>query len=152
MAIDNWHTSEEKLPELGEGHLPPLELSWDVLEEEHTRKKPITLVVQNPDNNVEFPRSEMNQLDDNIPVLKVRDLRRLKNIISPNPPEFTYIKQENPSPTHSSEESDHEKKIELKNKIERLVFGKEPEDEFDDNAADYFKKKKTRSSTLSKPT
>jgi hypothetical protein len=35
------NTSEEKLPELGEGQLPPLELSWDVLEEEQLRKNAV---------------------------------------------------------------------------------------------------------------
>ena len=54
-------------------------------EEEHTRKNPVNLVVENPleekvinnsqHNNEEFPRSEMNRLDDNIPILKVRHLK-----------------------------------------------------------------------------
>jgi hypothetical protein len=153
LDIEEFNTSKQKLPELREGQPPPLELAWDVFEEEHTRKNPVNLVVKNTlrkkvqqqveslveqtvinnsqHNNLEFPRSEMNRNDEMIPILKVRHLRRLKNNVSPNPAEFTYIKQENPSPTHWSEESDHEKEIELKGKIKRPVFGKESDEESD---------------------
>ena len=134
MAIDSWDTSEEKLPELGEGQLPPLELSWDVLEEEQSRKNAMKKTESNHEaqnNDAEYIRSEMNRNDETILILKVRHLRRLKNNVSPNPAEFTYIKQKSPSPTHWSAESDHEKEIELKEKLERPVFGKESDEESD---------------------
>jgi hypothetical protein len=82
MAIDNWDTSEERLPELGEVQLPPLELSWDILEEEQTRKNAMSKTDSNHEaqnNDVEYIRSEMNRNDETIPILKVRHLRRLKN-------------------------------------------------------------------------
>jgi hypothetical protein len=81
MAIDSWDTSVEKLPELGEGQLPPLELSWDVLEEEQSQKNAMKKIESNHEaqnNDVEYIRSEMNRNDETIPILKVRHLRRLK--------------------------------------------------------------------------
>jgi hypothetical protein len=128
MAIDNWDTSEEKLPELGEGQLPPLELSWDVLEEEQSRRK----VTNGPEprptkyHDIEGLISEMNLQDESIPILKVRHLRRLK--ASPNPPGFRRIAIERSSPTHWSEESDHEKEIELTERIKKPTFGKESDE------------------------
>ena len=64
MAIDNWDTSEEKLPELGEGQLPPLELSWDVLEEEQSRKNAMNKTESNHETqnkDVECIKSETNR-------------------------------------------------------------------------------------------
>ena len=75
--------------------------------------------------------SEMNLQDESIPILKVRHLRRLKDNTSPNPPGFRRIAIERSSPTHWSEESDHEKEIELKEKIEIPVFGEESDEESD---------------------
>ena len=73
----------------------------------------------------------MNLQDESIPILKVRHLRRLKDNTSPNPPGFRRIAIERSSPTHWSEESDHEKEIELKEKIEIPVFGEESDEESD---------------------
>ena len=73
----------------------------------------------------------MNLKDDSIPKLKVRHLRRLTNNIPSNPPGFKRIAIDRSSPSHWSEESDHEKEIELKEKIKRPVFGKESDEESD---------------------
>ncbi len=54
----------------------------------------------------------------------MRYLRRLKDNNSPNPPGFRRIAIDRSSPTHWSEESYHEKEIELTNKIKRLTFEK----------------------------
>ena len=139
IAIDNWDTSKEKLPELGEGQLSPLELSWDVLEEEQSRRKVANGAESNPRkfHDIEGFISEMNLQDESIPILKVRHLRRLKNNTSPNPPVFRRIAIERSSPTHWSEESDHEKEIELTDRIKKPSFGKTSDDEFDDNNSSY---------------
>jgi len=133
MAIDNWDTSEEKLPELGEGQLPPLELSWDVLEEEQSRRKVENGAESNPrkSHDIESLISKMNLQDESIPILKVRHLRRLKDNTSPNPPGFRRIAIKRLSPTHWSEESDHEKEIELTKRIKKPTFGKESDEESD---------------------
>ena len=155
LDIEKFNTSKQKLPELREGQPPPLELAWDVFEEEHKRKNPVNLVVKNPSkekvqqqiellveqkvisnaqhNNLELPRSDMNRLDDNIPIVKVRHLKRLNRNLSPNPPGLGYVEQHSSSPTHWSEESDHEKEIEINDKIKQSLFTNESEDELDDN-------------------
>ena len=145
MAIDNWDTSDEKLPELGERQLPPLELSWDVLEEEQSRRKVANGAESNPRKShaIESLISEMNLQDESIPILKVRHLRRLKDNTSPNPPGFRRIAIERSSPTHWSEESDHEKEIEMTERIKKPTFGKESDeesdkDEFSDNDANAY--------------
>ncbi len=117
IAIDNWDTSEVKLPELGEGQLPPPELSWEVLEEEQSRRNVVKGAESNPkkSHDIERLKSEMNLQDESIPILKVRHLRRLKDNTSPNPPGFRRIAIERSSP-REPEESDHEKEIELINR------------------------------------
>jgi len=87
--------------------------------------------------------SEMNLQDESIPILKVRHLRRLIDKTSPNPPEFRRIAIDRSSPTHWSEESDHEKEIELTERIKKPTLGKESDeesdkDEFSDNDANAY--------------
>ena len=82
---------------------------------------------------MELPRSDMNRLDDNIPIVKVRHLERLNRNLSPNPPGLGYVEQHSSSPTHWSEESDHEKEIKINDKIKQSLFTNESEDELDDN-------------------
>ena len=43
-----------------------------------------------------------------------------------------YVEQHRSSPTHWSEESDHENEIEINEKIEQALFKGESEDELDD--------------------
>jgi hypothetical protein len=90
-------------------------------------------VINNSHNNLELPKSDMNRLDDNIPIIKVRHLKRLHRTLSPNPPEMEYMERDRFSPTHWSKESDHEKEIELKEKIERPILGKESDEEPDND-------------------
>jgi hypothetical protein len=52
----------------------------------------------------------------------------LKDNTSPNPPGFRRIAIERSSPTHWSEESDHEKEIELTERIKKPTFGKESDE------------------------
>ena len=58
-------------------------------------------------------------------------MKRLNRNLLPNPPGLEYVERHRASPTHWSEESDHEREIELKEKNERPVFGKESDEESD---------------------
>ena len=75
-----------------------------------------TVINNSQHNNLEFPKSDMNRFDDNIPIVKVRHLKRLNRNLLPNPPGLEYVERHRASPTHWSEESDHEREIELKEK------------------------------------
>ena len=110
------------------------------MEEEQLRKNAVKGAESNnpkQSHDIEFLKSEMNLQDESIPTLKVCYLRRLKDDTSPNPPGFRRIAIKRSSPTHWSAESDHEKEIELTDKIKTLTFEKTSEDEFDDNNSTY---------------
>ena len=110
------------------------------MEEEQLRKNAVKGAESNnpkQSHDIECLKSEMNLQDESIPILNVCYLRRLKDDTSPNPPRFRRIVIKRSSPTHWSTESDHEKEIELTDKIKRLTFEKTSENEFDDNNSTY---------------
>jgi hypothetical protein len=47
IDIENFNKNKQKLPELREGLPPPLELAWDIFEEEHARRNPIHGTINN---------------------------------------------------------------------------------------------------------